>query len=81
MIILFFPVLTLIALFETYLDTKKNKYMRSFFSATDDGESEDPAVRDPVVEDEEEGLEITRYTFNEIIKAFPNSYQVCGVLF
>lgn len=76
MIALFFPVLILIALFETYLDSKKNRFMRSFFSASDDGESEDPAVRDPVVTDEDEGLEISRVSFNEIVKAFPNSFQV-----
>jgi len=82
MIILFWPIIGLIALFESHLDARKNKYMRSFFGmAQDDGEEDDPAVQNPSVSSEEDGdMEISRVPFDTLVKAFPNSYQVCGWL-
>ncbi|GAB1519738.1 Calcium channel yvc1 [Rhizoctonia solani] len=73
MFVMFFIPLTFIALFEAYLDTSRNAYMRHMFSATQDGEDEDPNNRDPQVT-EEDGLVISKKSFDEIVKAFPNSF-------
>ncbi|KAJ1309032.1 hypothetical protein OPQ81_004713 [Rhizoctonia solani] len=69
--VVFFIPLTIIALFEAYLDTRRNVYMRHMFGATQDGEDEDPENRDPHVD--EGGLVISKKSFDELVKAFPNS--------
>lgn len=82
MIILFWPILILIGLFESHLDARKNKYMRNYFGvAQDDGEEDDPAVQNPAVgSEEEDGMQISRVPFDKLVSAFPNSYQVCDWL-
>ncbi|KAH7343410.1 calcium activated cation channel [Rhizoctonia solani] len=73
MFVVFFIPLTMIALFEAHLDTRRNVYMRHMFNATQDGEDEDPENRDPQVTGEN-GLVISKKSFEEITKAFPNSF-------
>lgn len=75
MLITFWPLLGLIALFERYLDTKKNRYIRSFFTAEDDGEADDPAVQNPTT-DEAGDLQISRVPFEKLVEVFPNTYHV-----
>ncbi|QRV72880.1 ion transport domain-containing protein [Ceratobasidium sp. AG-Ba] len=73
MLVVFFVPLALIALFEAHLDVKRNLFMRQMFTAAQDGEEEDPENRDPEVENED-GMRISKKSFDEIIKAFPNSF-------
>ncbi|CAE6444243.1 unnamed protein product [Rhizoctonia solani] len=73
MFVVFFIPLTMIALFEAHLDTRRNVFMRHMFSATQDGEDEDPENRDPQVTDDN-GLVISKKSFDELVKAFPNSF-------
>ncbi|KAG8719451.1 hypothetical protein FRC09_011122 [Ceratobasidium sp. 395] len=73
MLVVFFVPLVLISLFESHLDTKRNIFMRHMFTATQDGEEDDPENKDPVVENED-GMKISKKSFDEIIKAFPNSF-------
>jgi len=73
MLITFWPTLFLIALFERYLDTKHNRYIRSFFIAEDDG-VDDPAVQDPLAE-EAGDLQISRVPFKNLVESFPNTYH------
>ena len=65
----------MIAFFESYLDTNRNVFMRQMFTAAQDGEEEDPENRDPEVEDED-GMRISKKSFDEIVKTFPNSFLV-----
>jgi hypothetical protein len=74
MLITFWPTLFFIALFERYLDTKHNRYIRSFFIAEDDG-VDDPAVQDPLA-DEAGDLQISRVPFKSLVESFPNTYHV-----
>jgi hypothetical protein len=77
MIMIFFIPLTLIALFESQLDTKKNKFFRSLFSAADEGEEDDPTRQDPQIdEDDEDGKRIVKVRFHELVKGFPDTTQV-----
>ncbi|KAF8605353.1 calcium activated cation channel [Ceratobasidium sp. AG-I] len=73
MSIIFFIPLLMIAFFESYLDTNRNVFMRQMFTAAQDGEEEDPENKDPEVEDED-GMRISKKSFDEIVKAFPNSF-------
>ncbi|KAF8311893.1 calcium activated cation channel [Clavulina sp. PMI_390] len=73
MIVLFFPALAFIHVFESYIDTPHNRYMRQFFPESDDGSEDDPSVQNPVPGEEEEGgREISRVKFAEIVRAFPD---------
>lgn len=85
--VLFFPALVLIRLFEHYIDTPHNRYMRSFFPIDmDTGEEDDPSVQDPLVDPSEEegfggrdgsdqGLRISKVKFEDIVKKFPDPAQ------
>ncbi|KAG8922820.1 hypothetical protein FRC02_011601 [Tulasnella sp. 418] len=69
----FFVPLTLIALFEAFVDTSKGWYMRNMYDHVEDGEEDDPSVQNPKVDDE--GLEICRVSFDELRQSFPNTRQ------
>ncbi|KAG2156276.1 hypothetical protein DEU56DRAFT_766342 [Suillus clintonianus] len=71
-IILFVP-LTFIALFETSNATKS--WMVTW--TEDEVDTENPVVLDPTVEgpDADQGLEITKIPFDELVKRFPNTEQ------
>lgn len=74
MFVVFFIPLIFIALFEAHLDTRQNIFMRHMFSATQDGDDEDPEIRDPQVN--EGGMTISKKSFDEIVKVFPNTFLV-----
>jgi len=79
MSIIFFPTLATIALYESTIQSQKNKWVNNWLMGRDqaDGSSEDPKHQDPEVEGEDavKGLEISRVPFAELIKVFPNTHQ------
>lgn len=78
MTVLFFPSLLLIALFERYIDTPHNRYMRSFFPLESSGEEDDPSVQNPEAaeEDAKNGRHISVVGFDEIVGKFPDPNDV-----
>ncbi len=51
--------------------------MNTWFRGNDEGEEDSPASRNPVVDDPNyPGLEISKVSFEELIKVFPNTSQV-----
>ncbi|KAG2349128.1 hypothetical protein BDR05DRAFT_956507 [Suillus weaverae] len=73
--VLFFVPLTFIALFETSNMTKS--WMASWLRSDDEVDTANPVVLDPVVEgpDADQGLEISKIPFDELVKRFPNTEQ------
>ena len=80
MTILFAIPLTLIALFESQLDTSKNKTMRAWLEATEDGQEDDPACQDPNSDDDPQGT-ISIVKFEDLVQAFPNTAAVSDAFF
>jgi hypothetical protein len=79
MTILFFIPLSLIALYESMRARPKNGWMKHWLHSTEEGEDDDPAYRDPEVE-EGEGAErrvISKVKFDDLVMVFPNTEQVC----
>lgn len=77
MLVLLFPALLFIQVFERYIDTPHNRFMRSFFPSDEDGSEDDPAVQNPVPSvGEIPGMEISRVAFEEIVKVFPDPMAV-----
>jgi hypothetical protein len=75
---IFLIPLSLIALFESTFNTRKNNWMKNWLRGNDEGEADEPTNRDPEVDgkDAEDGLVISRVKFAELIKVFPNTEQV-----
>ncbi|KAG2060138.1 hypothetical protein BDR06DRAFT_948194 [Suillus hirtellus] len=75
MSIIFFVPLTFIALFETSI--MKKSWMTSWLGQDDEVDTENPDLLDPVVEglDADNGLEISKIPFDELVKRFPNTEQ------
>lgn len=76
--LLFWPYLTLIVLFERYVDTPHNRYMHSFFPVEEDTSGDDPSVQnpEPAQEDVRQGLKIAKEQFDDIVKVFPDPNDV-----
>jgi hypothetical protein len=74
MIVLFFVHLCFIALFES-LD-KKSSYLRNWFGDSDFGDEMTAEAQNPQMDDEN-GLQISKVKFEDLIKAFPNTTLVC----
>jgi len=74
MSVVFFIPLVLVTLWESQLDAKKNAFMKNLFDGVEEGEGDDPANQDPST-DHENGLQISKTPFEELVKAFPNTYQ------
>ena len=70
---LFFIPLILIALYETYLDPRTNKYTRAWFEANAEGDEDNPECQNPTVPHDEPEGEISKVPFDELIKSFPNT--------
>ena len=70
---LFFIPLVLIALYETYLDPRANKYTKAWFEANEEGYEDDPEYQNPMMAPNEQEGEISKVPFDELIKAFPNT--------
>lgn len=68
---LFWIPLSLIALFEATLDPRTNAFTRAWFEPNEEEDEDNPDYQDPEV-DEEDG-KITRTSFKELIKDFPNT--------
>jgi hypothetical protein len=77
MLVLFCVPLSVLALFETRLDTK-NSYIRNWFTSHGLGDEDSPEARDPEVEGEGE-LEISKVKFEELVKKFPNTLHVSSI--
>ncbi|OAX44017.1 hypothetical protein K503DRAFT_846787 [Rhizopogon vinicolor AM-OR11-026] len=73
--VIFFIPLTIIALYET--SSMKQSWMVNWLRAEDEVDTQDPFVLNPVVEgsDAEQGLEITKVAFDDLIKGFPDTTQ------
>jgi len=79
MLIIFFPAMLCIGLFEALFDPNHNVWLRDWVNDTI--ASEDSAdARDPKVtgKDAERGLVITKVPFAELIKEFPRTTVVCA---
>ena len=76
--IVFCVPLAIIALYESAVDGKsKNGWMTSWLGGSDDDGLDllsDDNARDPKVDDD--GLQISKVPFTELIKVFPNISQV-----
>ena len=79
MLALFFVPLLFIAFFETNLDSNSNVFVRNWFSASDEGEEENPAHQNPEVKDEG-GKVISKFPFADIVSRFPDT-TVVSLLF
>lgn len=71
----FFIPLVVVALVESQLDVRASLIIRNLYDHVDEGEEEDPKNQDPET-DHEDGMEISRVPFSDLVKEFPNSYQV-----
>jgi hypothetical protein len=76
MTILFFVPMTGIALYDS--TSSKNRWLDDFISGPPLDETDGFAARDPEVngEDAENGLVISKVPFSELVKVFPNTYEV-----
>ncbi|TFK22323.1 calcium activated cation channel [Coprinopsis marcescibilis] len=71
---LFFIPLTVIAMFESTFDRKKNAWLDRWFRGNDEGADDSPENRNPVVDDPE-GRTISKVPFEELVKVFPSTTQ------
>jgi hypothetical protein len=76
MTVLFFIPMMVIALYES-TPWKKN-WLDDFIDGTPLDADDSPAARDPDVdgEDARNGIAISTVPFSELVKVFPNTYQV-----
>jgi hypothetical protein len=70
---LFFIPLIFFALYEAYLDPRTNKFTRAWFEANKEGDEDDPECQNPTMDQNEQEREISKVSFEELIKAFPNT--------
>jgi len=70
---LFFVPLIIIALYETYLDPRANKFTKAWFEASEEGYEDDPEYQNPTMPQNEQEGEISKVPFAKLIKAFPNT--------
>src|SRR6267154_2650519 len=81
MSVIFFVPLCCIALFEVTFQSRKNNWLQIWLLNRDQSDAstdyEGAACINPVVDgvDAENGLEISRFGFAEIVKVFPNTRQ------
>ena len=74
--LVFLVPLTIIALYETS-EVNQQTWVRNWLRGFDEGDENYPHSRDPVVDDpEDQGREISKVPFTELIKVFPNTAQV-----
>lgn len=73
--VVFIVPLTIIALYETL--SSNQSWMVNWLRASSDVDTQDPFILNPVVDgsDAEQGLEITKVTFDELVKRFPDITQ------
>ncbi|KAJ6538556.1 Ca2+-permeable cation channel activity protein [Mycena vulgaris] len=75
--LIFCVPLTMIAFYESALDTDKHVWMQRWLRGNDEGAEDAPADHDPEVDgvDRETGRVISRVPFDELVKTFPNTNQ------
>jgi hypothetical protein len=76
MTILFFIPMTGIALYDS--TSLRNRWLDDFISGPPLDETDSSAARDPEVDGEDagNGLVISKVPFSELVKVFPNTYEV-----
>ncbi|TFK55588.1 hypothetical protein OE88DRAFT_1622056 [Heliocybe sulcata] len=74
--VVFIVPLTVIALYES-ANRSNNRWVQEWFGPEDNGDDSDPRHQDPEVSavDAEQGHEISRVKFEELVKGFPNTMQ------
>lgn len=75
MSVIFIIPLTCIALYESTRDSNKGHWVDNWFRGDNEGSQDSPSNRDPVVDDEN-GLQISKVPFSELIRVFPVVTQV-----
>lgn len=77
MTVLFFVPLSAIAFLEA--SWMQRSWVVQWLNGEDEIDLENPAIIDPVVEgpEAEHGLQISKVPFNELVRKFPNTTQVC----
>lgn len=77
MTIVFFIPLSAIAFFEA--SWTQRSWVMQWLNGEDEIDVESPAIIDPVVEglEAEHGLQISKVPFDELVRKFPNTAQVC----
>ncbi|KAJ7284134.1 calcium activated cation channel [Mycena rebaudengoi] len=75
--IIFFIPLTMIAFYESVIDTSHSVWMKRWLSGNDEGEEDRPEDRDPAVDEGTDSLGriISKVPFDRLVKAFPNTNQ------
>lgn len=77
---IFFIPLSIISVFETSRETKRESWMEQWLLGHENGEEDSPQIRNPEVDDPTcPGKQISRVPFEELIKVFPNTQQVCSI--
>jgi hypothetical protein len=66
---IFFIPLVIIAVFETQISHSRSERIRLYFAGPAPEEEGDPKVEDP--ESDDPNGEISKYSFEELVKAFP----------
>jgi hypothetical protein len=74
MAVIFFLPLSVIAIHESHLNTKKSPMMRALFNTIEQPEDDIDETRDPAC-DEPEG-NISNIPFEQLVSTFPNIAQV-----
>ncbi|PPQ66580.1 hypothetical protein CVT26_009480 [Gymnopilus dilepis] len=81
MSVIFFLPLCSIAIFESLFNRRKNSWLETWFRGDDEGEEDSPANRNPIVNDPNcPGLQISKVSFEDLVKVFPNTAQVTHFL-
>ncbi|OCH94327.1 calcium activated cation channel [Obba rivulosa] len=75
MFVLFFIPLSVIALYEVELDPSKNKWVKDWLAHPDEDVDDDVQFQnpEPVGEDADRGLKISKVPFDELVKRFPDT--------
>lgn len=77
--ILFAIPLTCIAVYEAYLDPRHNKLTKAWLEPNEETDEDNPECQNPHVDDED-GMEISKVPFDDLVKAFPNTGIVRDIL-
>ncbi|KAJ7068566.1 calcium activated cation channel [Mycena amicta] len=74
--LVFLIPLTTIAFYEAvFTDTSKHVWMKRWLTANDEGAEDQPENRDPEMDEQGDGRVISRVSFDDLVKSFPNTNQ------
>ncbi len=76
--VMFFLPLCAIALYEAQLDPAKNRWVKDWFTSSDDGGENVPHYQNPEVSgtDADRGLAISKVPFEDLVAMFPDTTHV-----